>query len=81
MIKSPLWDLDKTFFIDGNILVQSKSDRIECQKVYFLSRKEANKRLKDIIMNGEMYADGKKPVRSYECDKCGFWHLTSQENR
>lgn len=48
----------------------------ECPKVYFLSRQEANKRLKHIQMNGDWISE-KKPIRSYECPKCGFWHLTS----
>lgn len=49
----------------------------QCKKVYFLTRQDAQKRLKTIQMNEPDISD-KKPVRSYECEKCGFWHLTSK---
>ena len=52
---------------------------LNCGKYYYMSEEEANKYLKGI----REYADKteqkeKVPIRSYLCDKCGYWHITSQ---
>jgi hypothetical protein len=46
-----------------------------CNKIAYVSKKEANAVLAKI---SAMEQDHKKPVRSYECDKCFGWHLTSR---
>ncbi|MDI9882416.1 hypothetical protein [Flectobacillus longus] len=48
-----------------------------CKKVIYISKKEANRFLESIKYIGQNH---KKPVRAYECDKCGYWHITSREN-
>lgn len=45
-----------------------------CDKIAYYCKKVANDALK-IIRETEQ--DHKKPVRSYECEKCSQWHLTS----
>ena len=45
-----------------------------CEKVIYLSKKEARDALRHARNTQQEH---KKPVRSYECDKCSFWHLTS----
>ncbi|PAC29221.1 hypothetical protein BWI92_16465 [Flectobacillus sp. BAB-3569] len=47
-----------------------------CKKVIYISKKEANKFLESIKY---LEQNHKKPVRAYECDKCGYWHITSRE--
>lgn len=46
-----------------------------CPKGIYVSKKEANAFL-DKIKNTSQYH--KKPIRSYECAKCGYWHVTSK---
>ena len=46
-----------------------------CKKIQYLSKKEANAFLASI---GDLEQAHKKPVRSYECDVCGMWHVTSK---
>jgi hypothetical protein len=55
-----------------------------CTKTPFMSKKIANARIREInalemleLKSGETKV--KTPIRSYECKKCGAWHLTSQE--
>ncbi|MCX6753097.1 MAG: hypothetical protein NTW62_02015 [Candidatus Nomurabacteria bacterium] len=52
-----------------------KTVEIKCDKIAYVSRKEARFHLKRIRETGEQ--EHKKPIRSYECDKCSAWHLTS----
>ena len=47
---------------------------LPCTKLVFTSKKMANKYLKDIANKKQSH---KKPIRSYECEKCSFWHVTS----
>lgn len=44
-------------------------------KVAFIDRQAADKELKRIRKSPGTH---KKPVRSYECERCGFWHHTSK---
>lgn len=43
-------------------------------KVIYLTKKIAREALAQIRQTEQSH---KKPVRSYECDECGWWHLTS----
>lgn len=49
---------------------------IKCDKIAYVSRKEARFHLKR-IREIEIEQMHKKPIRSYECEKCSAWHLTS----
>lgn len=48
-----------------------------CTKIAF-TKSDAKKELKRIRDTSQ---DHKKPIRSYECDKCGWWHLTSEVSK
>lgn len=45
-------------------------------KMCFVDKEAADKELKRIRKDPRRH---KKPVRSYECERCGFWHHTSRE--
>lgn len=67
-----------------------ESTRAPCGKVAYISRAEAKRALRNIRENAERIKKQKKSAyresvnrkedRSYQCDRCGFWHLTSQKN-
>jgi hypothetical protein len=44
-------------------------------KVCFVDKEAADKELKAIRQDPRKH---KKPVRSYQCERCGFWHHTSK---
>lgn len=44
-------------------------------KAAFVDKEAADKELKRIRKDPRKH---KKPVRSYECERCGFWHHTSK---
>ena len=46
-----------------------------CKKVSYRDKDQAVTAL-HAIKNCDN--DGKKPIRAYECDRCGKWHLTSK---
>jgi uncharacterized protein (DUF3820 family) len=48
-----------------------------CPKEVFVSEGDAKYRLKYI---NSFKNDHKTPSRAYQCNFCGYWHLTSQEN-
>ncbi|NCS99939.1 hypothetical protein GW765_03080 [Candidatus Parcubacteria bacterium] len=50
------------------------SDICESGKIPYLSKSEARTALRNI---NAIDQEHKKPIRSYECDKCNWWHLTS----
>ncbi|MFT5360151.1 MAG: hypothetical protein ACI88L_000633 [Candidatus Paceibacteria bacterium] len=50
------------------------SDICESGKIIYLSKQDAREALAEIR---ESKQEHKKPERSYECDKCNWWHLTS----
>ena len=56
-------------------LIPTPQIRPTCDKFVYLTKKEANAFLAKIA-DVEQYH--KKPVRSYECEFCGFWHTTSR---
>jgi uncharacterized protein (DUF3820 family) len=45
-----------------------------CDKVTFATEKIAKSRLREI---NNARGNNKKPIRAYECEKCGGWHHTS----
>jgi hypothetical protein len=47
-----------------------------CGKIMYASKKQANSARK--LINRDLVKVGKKPMkRSYFCDQCSAWHLTS----
>jgi uncharacterized protein (DUF3820 family) len=46
-----------------------------CDKITYTSESDAKRVLKSIR---EQEQSHKKPIRAYECNKCGGWHLTSK---
>lgn len=51
-----------------------------CKKKYYATKSIAKAHLKVIAgMDWKKFQE-KKPVRAYECDKCGFWHLTAMKH-
>jgi hypothetical protein len=51
---------------------------MECKKKTFLTREEAVKRVAEIHQAEDI--GHRKPIRSYRCEKCGHFHLTSWSN-
>ena len=62
--------------------------KVLCEKIKYKSFKEAQAVI-NYAKNHRRFINGKRsnrrmgkkdirPVRSYKCDMCGFWHLTSQ---
>jgi len=49
-----------------------------CEKVCWVTEKAAKDEIKRI---DKVKQKKRKPTRAYECDKCGGWHLTSQEKK
>lgn len=47
---------------------------MECEKKTFLTKEEAVKRIAEIQAEE---GENRKPIRSYRCEKCGNFHLTS----
>ena len=71
-LESPPLDLDFKF--------AGKRVEVVCPdtgKIIFFSEKEAKKELGRIKNTKHEH---KKPIRTYECIKCGGWHLTSLSN-
>jgi hypothetical protein len=62
----------------------------ECHKVRYRSYRDAQSII-NCVKHPRRYARGRKagrrvgkkdikPIRSYRCEICGFWHLTSQQD-
>lgn len=60
--------------LKGRIVIEK--NEITCQKFPLFSEKLAKEHLKRIA--NEKSKGNKKPIRAYECQKCGGWHLTSK---
>lgn len=45
-----------------------------CEKISYSKEKDAKQVLQKITVLEQIH---KKPIRVYECEKCGQWHLTS----
>lgn len=48
-----------------------------CNKFLYLTEKEAKKALNKIIDSVSLDKLHKRPIRTYECNRCGGWHLTA----
>jgi hypothetical protein len=77
------WNRELQEYVDNNIehIIMRKEGILPtpplekpCDKVTYCSKKDANIVLRKII---EMGGNHRKPIRSYECNRCGGWHLTS----
>jgi hypothetical protein len=64
----------KTRPVTGKVILEETEVKPICTKTPYATKKLANEALKHIrnIDDGN-----KKPIRSYECDQCNQWHLTS----
>ena len=78
--------------IDGNIISSTEFKAVvvkehRCFKIQYRSQREAQAIL-NCVKHPRRYARGRggrrvgkkdmKPQRSYRCEICGYWHLTSQ---
>jgi hypothetical protein len=79
--------LEKGCILDDAITVFNKQTS-KCNKVQFNSFRDAQGAI-NLSKRHRIYANGKRinkrigkkdirPVRSYRCEECGFWHLTSK---
>jgi len=55
--------------------MSEKQKYIKCKKVSFVDKISAEITLKQIIKNN---TSENLPQRAYECNKCGYWHLTTK---
>lgn len=73
---------EKPFKASGSIINDRVNSAIEtlCPKEFFISESDAKYRLNHIRNKTIEYHRFNRviPVRTYYCDKCGYWHLTSQ---
>lgn len=63
--------------LDEGILPE-RSKLPVCTKKQYATKREANDHLKWIRNVAAKRFDHKIPIRSYECDICSAWHLTSK---
>lgn len=61
-------------FNKKNGVIKYPEIEMTCQKITYPNEKEAKFRLSNI---SKIIQSNKKPIRAYECTKCGGWHLTS----
>ena len=66
-------NLQKIMHRKSGKIVAPELKRI-CGKMSFLSEKDAKFKINKIR---DVEQEDKKPIRAYECEKCGGWHLTS----
>jgi len=54
-----------------------------CDKYRYATEEEARKHLRQITKYKEQreYVKNKIPTRTYQCEICGFWHLTSKPDK
>jgi C4-type Zn-finger protein len=57
------------------MLKYEKRQFSQCNKFCYNDKKEA---ITDLHKIKNAPNEGKKPVRAYQCDRCPYWHLTSQ---
>jgi hypothetical protein len=73
---------------DANNIISVIRTKYECGKIQYNSFKEAQAVI-NYGKNHRRYINGRRvnrrvgkkdirPIRSYKCEICGFWHLTSQ---
>lgn len=77
-------DLEFKKYMDDNWrrMVLRKNGRIKaqplnfpCTKFIYPTEKAAKQALREISLNEQEH---QKPIRVYQCNKCGAWHLTSK---
>jgi uncharacterized protein YlaI len=68
-----LLEMAKTYYVEEPKELKEN----DCLKIKYISKKVANSEMKRIQ---EHIANGYKPIRSYYCDNCSMWHLTSKTN-
>jgi len=56
-------------------IIETPKLEFPCIKITYANEKIANQVLSSIKSIDQTH---KKPIRAYECDKCGCWHLTSK---
>lgn len=54
--------------------IEAPELELVCEKVQYPTQKAAKAELKRIAAREQQH---RKPTRTYECGKCGAWHLTS----
>jgi hypothetical protein len=52
---------------------------INCKKKSFDTKLQAIQKVETIRLRDT--TSSKKPIRGYQCSKCGFWHLTSMSKK
>lgn len=57
--------------------VRSGKPIFTCDKIAYVNQNEAKRELKNIREKSNSTIS-KKPVRTYKCDNCSFWHLSSK---
>lgn len=56
-------------------VIETPPFEFPCTKITYISQKQAKEALATIRQTNQEH---KKPIREYECEKCGGWHLTSK---
>jgi hypothetical protein len=51
---------------------------LPCTKYFYMSEEEAKKHLREIRAKGKQAERHILPIRAYQCNICGYWHLTSK---
>lgn len=74
MLKAAIEIIEATLSPETKKLVLGVTKGFLCHKYTYVSKKEADYILDRIAEKPQSH---KKPVRSYECPKCGGWHHTS----
>ncbi|GAB3226293.1 hypothetical protein GCM10027423_63100 [Spirosoma arcticum] len=78
------WDRDLVVYVEDNLERiyarlegRTEAPRLDwpCSKITYIDKQEANSALHKIQAFSNAVT---LPVRSYECSRCGFWHLTSK---
>jgi len=66
-------NIEKIILRNEGLIITPPLD-FPCEKLFYANRKIAKGVLRKIA---SMKQEHKKPIRVYECEKCGGWHLTS----
>lgn len=67
-------NLEKIMLRKQGLIETKKEVYFPCNKIPYIDEKSAKAVIK---VAREKEQKNKKPVRAYECKKCGGWHLTS----
>ena len=70
--------MPKKKFTSINTFVNEVVNKM-CPKEFYINESDAKYRLNHIRKISIKYnRDNKIPIRVYECERCGYWHLTSK---